>query len=330
MSIANVSCLTRIVLTGLLLPALQGCSSKESFGYDASVKGASVALGGGTLTSPPPPPLISPLVAPMFDPTHTVCDPFAAPSSLAASCTAQSFVGRLFVQPRSALVPGHNCSATVFPVGATNVDDYVGQAGWDSGLTIAMSQLNVPPQPFTNGFQTSSGKLLTVPGTNQPLIEWFGLELEGRFRLHLGEAPGQYQIAVISDDGSKVEYDPTDSGAYRPLIDDQTPSIGIQTATGCLPGGQSARMGCSKVFNDTSTITTLDMTSTNVIPLRVRWYQGPRTQLALMLMYRKVPAAGVGDVNCESTVSGLPNLLPTMNMNGWQIITSANLDTVMP
>jgi hypothetical protein len=59
--------------------------------------------------------------------------------------------------------------------------------------TLYTTALNVPPQPFTNGF----------PGiTNR--IEWFALDYTGKFWI---KQPGVYLFYLLSDDGSKLYID---------------------------------------------------------------------------------------------------------------------------
>jgi hypothetical protein len=53
--------------------------------------------------------------------------------------------------------------------------------------------LNVPPQPFDRGF----------PGVTKR-FEWFAIDYTGRFWI---ARPGQYQWALLSDDGSKLYID---------------------------------------------------------------------------------------------------------------------------
>ena len=261
-----------------------------------------------------------------IDPGKIACNPFDPPPTGAApgtKCNSRAFVGNLYVEPRANLVPGHQWGMAL-PVGALNVDAYI-QAPWRAALTVVMSSLDVEPfHAFTDGFKTADGNILNVPNSTDPLIEWFALELQGQFQLNAGDGDGQYQLAIVSDDGSNVAYLPTGGGGYQPLIDDQSPG-GVQAPGGPLPGGQSPRMGCSRTFGDTSTIVTLAMNSASVVPLRIRWYQGPRTGLAVMLMYRKVPTSlPLADSLCE-TITETPSALAAISANGWKIIGPANL-----
>jgi hypothetical protein len=59
--------------------------------------------------------------------------------------------------------------------------------------TLYATALNVPPQPFTNGF----------PGITDR-FEWFAIDYTGRFWI---KQPGVYRFYLLSDDGSKLYID---------------------------------------------------------------------------------------------------------------------------
>lgn len=147
----------------------------------------------------------------------------------------------------------------------TTVEDYVHAI--DTGTTVFLNDVNVPTRMFDRGFPTADGSLLRVG--NDTLVEWFELFLETQIKLDAGDLPGRYQLAMIADDGAVFEI--MQNGNFVRHVDDD--------------GTHSSRLACAS--------STLTFDSTTRIPARVKYYQGPRTEIALMLLWRPVTDDGI-------------------------------------
>lgn len=134
-------------------------------------------------------------------------------------------------------------------------------------LIVYLSQINVPTRHFSQGFTTDTGATLSNLA-GDTLIEWFALNLTGRIGLTSADAPGAYQFAAISDDG--ILFKLTKNGTLEPYINDDNvhPTL----------------MSCS--------VEPVMFDATTKIPFELNYFQGPRTEIALMLLWRPYPAAG--------------------------------------
>jgi len=103
---------------------------------------------------------------------------------------------------------------------------------------IYTSSLNIPGRDFAEGF----------PGVSKR-FEWFAIEYTGRFWI---EKPGEYQFALMSDDGSRLYIDD------RLVVNND----GIHAAR-TVAGGVELSGGVHKI--------------------RVQYFQGPKLQVALVL-----------------------------------------------
>jgi hypothetical protein len=146
----------------------------------------------------------------------------------------------------------------------TSVLDYIAK-GHDLGKELYLSNIYVPTQSFDLGFKTASG-LVIKRSDGEPLKEWFSLHLQSALTLDTGELEGDYQLAVLSDDGAIVQVD-TGSG-YTNLINND--------------GAHATMMGCAP--------TKIHLKQGQPIPIKIDYYQGPRTEIALALMWRPFPS----------------------------------------
>lgn len=121
---------------------------------------------------------------------------------------------------------------------------------------IIMGNLNIPPQSWPDGFHVDSGTPAITDENGNVLIEWYHVDLSGNINL----LTGRYQFASVSDDGIRVtiggqvvnEYDGTHPPAWK----------------------------C-----DGSTI---DFVSGVSKSIRVEYFQGPRSGMALQVFLRLV------------------------------------------
>lgn len=203
-----------------------------------------------------------------------------------------------------------NCSGlnvAAFASGAANVVT--------EPATLYLSDIDVPTENFTNGFPDSSGSLLTNE-SGSPLIEYFSLRLRTDLMLNQTDTAGDYQLAVLSDDGSILWIDPTGSGTFQELIDND--------------GARANTLGCAP--------TTVHLVPGVPLSVKLDYFQGPRYSIAFILMWRPVtsspipsePECGVeqndGYYFDESTTPSTPtsNYVDLLR-RGWSVVPAANL-----
>jgi hypothetical protein len=163
---------------------------------------------------------------------------------------------------------------------------------------ILMPQVAVPQLSFTEGFRISETQVLR-DASGKKLIEAFALDLIGNLQLSSNLSPGTYEIALISDDGSLLDIDLQNNGNYTRIIDND--------------GYHSAHMKCSTQF--------VELNRNSKYPIRMRYYQGPRTAIALTMMMRAVDnrfsqAPGATDISCNRTVQGT-DFTSDLRSRGW-------------
>lgn len=150
----------------------------------------------------------------------------------------------------------------------TNVMDYI-----DNGVpiqsTFYFSQLFIPTRNYNTPFVTESGQTI-LNADGQPFYEYFGVQFESQLTLAPGQQPGWYQMATLSDDGSIISQINSD-GSLTTIVNDD--------------GTHPTRMGCGQqaVYLD----------GTHPVPIQVDWYQGPRYQIALVVLMRPLPAGAL-------------------------------------
>lgn len=232
-----------------------------------------------------------------FDPS-LVCDPFGQGSTNASRKTG--IEAKLTYL--STDTPPVGLKVEHFFPGAPNVTV--------STSRIILSQLNIPSRPFSEGFVdgNSGKKLLNEAG--EPLVEFFSLQAEASLRLSTSEAEGEYEIAIISDDGSTMDLDTSGEGkSFTRWIDND--------------GGHSNQMGCA--------VQSVKMNRISELPMKLNYYQGTREQIALMVLWRLKNASSV-----EPECGGIRHDFyyfsggePTSNYSalqarGWKVLTNEN------
>ena len=146
-----------------------------------------------------------------------------------------------------------------------DVESYINY-GHHSDQTMFFTDLNVPTRNFTAGFVMQNDELVEDDAGND-LLEWFGLHFESVLHLAPNQPEGLYQFAVLSDDGAVFKIQGGD-GWVNMINDDLT---------------HPTQMGCSTI--------TVNMTHQSAIPMQLDYFQGPRYQIALVLMMRPVSSA---------------------------------------
>lgn len=190
--------------------------------------------------------------------------------------------------------------------------DYYFKSGLSVSNPIYMSDLSLPTTWYESGFKTEGGQVLTI--ANEKLVEYFALKLHARIKLDATDSAGLYQFAILSDDGAKLKIETT-SGLETIVNND---------------GTHSTKMGCASKAVDLQTATRLIS--------QVEYYQGPRTETALQLLWRKVAA----NTNLNYSLCGVSGqksffdqwqnggtAVPTSNYkklmaDGWKVLKNGN------
>ncbi len=147
--------------------------------------------------------------------------------------------------------------------------DYV-QFGRRATSDVFLRDINVPTRMFTEGFSTPTGQTLSKDN-GEKLIEFFGLKMNSSLMLNESDEEGDYELAMLADDGSNLTLKGLgDNGSDILLINND--------------GDHPTRMGCA---------TSLVKISRNqLIPIEVTYYQGPKYHISNVLIWRKSTTAG--------------------------------------
>jgi hypothetical protein len=236
-------------------------------------------------------------------PPNAVCDPFATGTT--------SRENGLVADLRYLVMGIHGDTASA--LNSRTISYYLSDGHKAAGI-LYFSSLNTPTLHFTAGFQTKSGDYLLNPVNEEPLVEYFALSFHSLLQLAPGEAEGRYQLALISDDGSVLDIKNGD--AYSRLVDND--------------GTHSTRMVCATQ--------TVEMKTGQSLPIQVHYYQGPRTEIALQLLWRPVTEGQslqdsmCGVVGRTAFFTGFENggtPQPTSNYTamldrGWKVLSNQN------
>lgn len=200
------------------------------------------------------------------DPDTVVCDPFDPDSSSETSRT-QGVLGHLYylddTQPHY-----------------SKVSDYIEFGHAVTDIDLYFNQLYIPTRPFDRGFVTQGGYAITTL-QGDTLYEWFALRFQGQIHLGSNDLPGDYQLALLSDDGSVWTLDANQDGEMELKVDND--------------GTHGTRMGCSNEK--------LSLQPGDKVAFQIDYYQGPRYHIALIPMWRPYPEdpAELVDPHCGMT-----------------------------
>jgi hypothetical protein len=165
----------------------------------------------------------------------------------------------------------------------SEVEDYI-QYGNEDPATLYFNQLNVPTRDYLQGFPTQNGSALTTSQGN-PLYEYFALRFESQIRLAQGDQSGRYQFAVLSDDGAIMSINQSgqsgQSGQQGQGLQEFINNDGIT----------DSRLRCANQG--------INFDATTSLPIQIDYFQGPRYNLSLMLLWREVP-----ETSCSSGRDG--------------------------
>lgn len=220
---------------------------------------------GSTVVTEPTPGVQPPLTTP----ERTICDPFSTNSPTARD---RGVIGNLVWLDQT--MPPMNGQPAF-----TSVSQYL-DVGNIVESTLYFDRLYVPTRAFDLGFMTQSGQqVLNYLG--QPMYEYFALRLESQLQLAANEAPGRYQVAVLSDDGARLKV-ADGAGNYTTLVNND--------------GDHATRMACS--------VQTITLDRNSKIPMVLEYYQGPRYHIALTVMWRPLPDGTNADIPVNDPLCG--------------------------
>lgn len=184
-----------------------------------------------------------------------------------------------------------------------------------SDSDLYLNRLNVPTQLWTEGFSLPNGDKVK-DNLDNVLNEYFAFNLETKLVLRPQDQEGLYQLALLSDDGSKLEILNSSGGVQQTLINND--------------GLTQTRFSCAN--------STINMTHNSEVKVRVKYFQGPRNHIALMLLWRKVPnnnACSLQDSQCGiagnnvyfdyNTVPSTPkSAFNGLLSRGWKVLAHEN------
>lgn len=189
-----------------------------------------------------------------YENSKLVCDPFAPPSG---TITYEQGI-KASLHYREAGMPRMYSAI-----------DYI-LFGRKSDKTVFLTDMNVPTRMFTAGFSTPNGDVLKKD-SGEKLIEYFGLKMETNIILTPEDEEGEYELAVLADDGSNLIIKSGDGdGADETIINND--------------GDHPTRMGCST--------RTVRFRRNAMLAVEAQYYQGPMYHISNVLMWRKSTTAG--------------------------------------
>lgn len=180
-----------------------------------------------------------------------------------------------------------------------------------SDANLFFSEMFVPTRMFSEGFATQTSGVLNDDAGNK-LIEYFGLKMRTTIRLTSNDSEGDYEFALLSDDGSIMKIN--DNGTMRTIISND--------------GDHPTRLGCST--------DEIRMTRDTQLETEVAYYQGPRYHISNILLWRKLAdgqSAG-SDIRCGLSGNNTwfnpdNNSVPMPEYNnliarGWSVVAPGN------
>jgi len=126
-------------------------------------------------------------------------------------------------------------------------------------------QVNTPTRRFEQGFMMNTNELLQ--GANgDPVLEWFNVSFASGVIAADSTEESQYEFAVLSDDGARLKI------AGETYFDSPNPH---PTKMLCHDGGVHSSGRWVSISED------------HPVDIELDYFQGPRTQIALVLLWRK-------------------------------------------
>lgn len=178
---------------------------------------------------------------------------------------------------------------------------------WTKGTIVndtvlLFGNISVPTRSFRDGFDIGSGQKL-VNSRGERLIEWFSLDYQAEVKLADDDAEGLYQFGLLSDDGSILWLD--DGNGMQEIVNND--------------GHTPTRMKCGG---------TVQMSRASRIPMRMKYFQGPKDEIAVTMLWRKVKS-GQTNFGCDSASGWFSGGAPTSKYEsliaqGWKVMSPGN------
>jgi hypothetical protein len=179
---------------------------------------------------------------------------------------------------------------------------------------LYFADVNVPTQKFSKGFTTRTGEVLEDTA-GAKLIENFAIEYTSSLKLAATDAPGHYEIALLSDDGARLFVQ--ENNVWNEIVNND--------------GVHETRMGCPfrTVYLDRNT----------EIPIKILYYQGPRFYIANVMMWKRHNSAQTWKEPARHSLCGFqgnglffseqnPNrdtlVMKLLKADGWDVVAPAN------
>ncbi len=265
------------ILVALVPIALfQNCSRPVEYIGNAEIKASEdpPLLATEAASTAVPAPVVTPVATPTIPPANAICDI----NSAQVAGLRNGLVAELFYRNAEYKASINDVLQFELPIVAKKSDK-----------TIFFGQINTPPQNFSYGFSTSAGEFVKNDSGTK-LEEWFSLKYASSLMVTTDAEAGYYEFSSLSDDGFLMEV--FVDGKWVRMIDNN--------------GTHSPRLKCS--------VHSLKLEKNKPVQLRAWYYQGPRTLIANMLLWRKVTA-------CDSATAGQPGLDPAIFNAGNQILS---------
>lgn len=144
-----------------------------------------------------------------------------------------------------------------------------------SSQNLFFADVNVPTRVFTDGFSTKADEVL-MNDQGEKLIEYFGIKYESSLALSSEDAEGEYEIALLSDDGTVMKI--FENGRFNTLIDNDNV--------------HESKLKCSS--------RNITLTRNAVIPFQLYYFQGPREHISNLMLWRKVDPNTSQDPLCNA------------------------------
>ncbi|MGE4232530.1 MAG: fibronectin type III domain-containing protein [Bacteriovoracia bacterium] len=228
--------------------------------------------------------------------SNTVCDPFSGSGGIQTGLSHGVFADLKFLDDTQ---PHY-----------TTVGDYQ-TYGNVVNANLFFSKIDVPTRKFDRGFVDQDGNTLLNQNGNT-LYEYFSLRFQSVVRLFGADRPGNYQFAVLADDGAVLQID--DGSGFRTLVNND--------------GTHPSKLVCASapVYFDGSTR----------LPIKIDYYQGPRYHISLILLWREWtgsasdPACGMSGNSTFFDFNNVPSTPTTTWTNllsrGWKVLSPENYE----
>ena len=167
-----------------------------------------------------------------------------------------------------------------------NTSSFYGSRGRLMMDSVYFDNFNVTPRAFDSGFPLSSGDILRDE-SGTPIYEYFQLEFNANLVLPPDYQEGNYEIAIISDDGIRMIID----GNNHILNDSVHPPT-----LNCNVQGDTIRLNRE-----------------SAVPFKLHYFQGPALHIALKVMWRKLDGS-------EPSGKGLCRAHTSLPGGGWEVI----------